>query len=84
MKRNNIYKKMATTEFNFEGNTIIIQCTPEDKIKDIINKLIAKLETKKKEELYFLYGLDENLTFIKQANENDKKRNTMSIIVNKK
>ena len=78
---------MATIEFNFEGNTIIIQCSPEEKIKYIINKLIAKLENKKKEELYFLYGggiVDENLTFIEQANENDKKRNKMSIIMNKK
>ena len=78
---------MASIEFNFEGNIIIIQCSPEEKIKDIINKLIAKLENKKKEELYFLYGggmLDENLTFNEQANENDKKRNKMSIIVNKK
>ena len=78
---------MSTIEFNFEGNLITIQCTPEEKMGEIIKRLITKLGNKKKEELYFLYGggmLDENLTFIKQANENDKKRNTMSIIVNKK
>ena len=78
---------MATIEFNFEGNTIIIQCSPEEKIKDIKKKLIAKLENKKEEELYFLYDggiVDENLTFNEQANKNDKKRNKMLIIVNKK
>ena len=35
---------MATIEFIFEENTIIIQCSPEEKIKDIKKKLIAKLE----------------------------------------
>ena len=82
-----IYKKMSTIEFNFEGNLITIQCTPEEKMGEIIKRLITKLGNKKKEELYFLYGggmLDENLTFNEQANENDKKRNIMSIIVNKK
>ena len=39
----------------------------------------------KKEDLYFIYGggmLKEDTTFKDQANENDKKRNKMSIIVN--
>ena len=77
---------MTTIEFNFEGNPLIIQCTPEEKISNIIERLATKLD-KKKEDLFFIYNgkmIEDNLTFIEQANENDKKRNKMSILVNKK
>ena len=58
----------------------------EEKISNIIERLATKLN-KKKEDLFFIYNgkmIEDNLTFIEQANENDKKRNKMSILVNKK
>ena len=40
-------------KFCFEGKTVIIQCTPKEKMKDIINRLITKLVTEKKEDYIF-------------------------------
>ena len=75
---------MATIEFNFQGNSTIIQCNPEEKMKKIIDKLLMKLGGKNKEELTFLYNgqiVDENLTFNEQASEMDKRKSKMSILV---
>ena len=33
--------------FNFEGNDISIQCSKEDKIKDICQKYVTKIESNK-------------------------------------
>ena len=35
----------AKVVFNFEGAELVIQCTPEDKIRDICQKYSAKIET---------------------------------------
>ena len=77
---------MSEIEFNYEGTSIIIQCKPEEKLEAIIKRFIIKAG-KKKDELIFIYGggfINENLTFNEQANEMDKTRNKMSILVNKK
>ena len=77
---------MSEIEFIFEGTFIIIQCKSEEKFEEIIKRFIIKAG-KKKDELIFIYGggfIDENLTFNEQANETDKSRNKMSIIVSKK
>ena len=77
---------MSQAEFNYEGTILNIQCNPEEKMEDIINRFIIKIG-KKKEELYFLYSgniIKEDLTYNNQVNENDKKRNKMSILVNNK
>ena len=77
---------MSEIQFNYAGNSINIQCNSDEKIEEIINKFIIKVG-KKKENLYFIYSggiLNEELTFDTQANENDKKRNTMSVLVNEK
>ena len=77
---------MSEIQFNYAGNSINIQCNSDEKIEEIINKFISKVG-KKKENLYFIYSggiLNEELTFDTQANENDKKRNTMSVLVNEK
>jgi len=77
---------MALVEFNFEGRELNIQCTLDEKFKEIIKRFTLKLG-EKKEDLYFIYGggtLKENLTFNEQANENDKERKKISILVNKK
>ena len=77
---------MSEIEFIFEGTFIIIQCKSEEKFEEIIKRFTIKAG-KKKDELVFIYGggfIDENLTFKEQANEMDKSRNKMSIIVSKK
>ncbi len=77
---------MTEIEFIFEGTFIIIQCKSEEKFEEIIKRFTIKAG-KKKDELIFIYGggfIDENLTFKEQANEMDKSRNKMSIIVSKK
>jgi len=75
---------MAEIEFNYIGSMTIIQCNINDKIKEAINRFITKIG-KKEEDLLFLYGggeINKELTFSEQANEMDKQRNKMSIIVN--
>ena len=74
----------AEAEFNYEGSIIIIQCNPDEKMDEIIQRFTSKVG-QKKEELDFMYGgglINDNLTFINQANESDKNRNKMSILVN--
>ena len=74
---------MSTIEFNFEGNSTIIQCTPDEKITNIIERLANKLD-KKKENLYFIYNggmVKEELTFQELANKSDKESNKMSMLV---
>ena len=78
---------MAEIIFNYKGNTTIIQCNKEDKMKEVFNKFALKTQTDKNL-IYFIYGgninLNEDLTFEELANQNDKLRNKMSIIVNDK
>ena len=77
---------MSQAEFNYEGTILNIQCNPEEKMEDIINRFTAKIG-KKKEEVYFIYSggiIKEELTYNTQINENDRKRNKMSIWVNNK
>lgn len=74
---------MSEVEFNYEGTIINIQCTPEEKMEEIIKRFASKVG-KKEQDLYFLYGgniIKGNLTFISQVNESDKKRNKMCILV---
>ena len=76
----------AEAEFNYEGSIIIIQCNPYEKMDEIIQRFTSKVG-KKKEELNFIYGggmINDNLIFFNQANESDKNRNKMSILVNNK
>ena len=77
---------MSEVEFNYEGTTINIQCTHEEKMEEIIKRFASKVG-KKEQDLYFLYGgniIKEDLTFISQVNESDKKRNKMCILVQNK
>ena len=75
---------MAEIKFNFEGINTSIQCDTKDKFKDIIKKFYTKINKKDDANLYYLYNgtkINENLTFIEQANQLDKNRNTMDVIV---
>lgn len=76
---------MTEVEFDYEGRKLIIQCNPEEKMEDILNRFVSK-EGKNKEEFYFMYGgsiVKEELTFENTANKLDKERNKMSILVNR-
>ena len=74
---------MAEVLFNYEGNWTTIQCNTNDKIRDIKSKFLLKIG-KKDTNLYYLYNgnqLKDELTFNEQANDLDKKRKKMNIIV---
>ena len=74
---------MSTIEFNVEVNSTIIQCTPDEKITNLIERLANKLD-KKNENLYFVYNggmVKEELTFQELANKSDKESNKMSMLV---
>ena len=77
---------MTQVDFNYKGTNIIIQCTPNEKFKKIIDIYIIKSGIKEKD-LYFIYNgtiLNENLTYNELANESDKNRKMMSVLVYKK
>ena len=70
--------------FTFEGVEITIQCTPEDIIRDICQKLSIKIKTNVNL-LVFLYGglpMNMNLKFKEQANSLDRSNNVMRVLVN--
>jgi len=78
---------MAEVIFNYEGAEIKIQCNINDKMENIIKKFLLKTDNKEtNSNLLYLYGgnnIKQELTFKEQANELDKKRNKMNILVNK-
>ena len=77
---------MASVIFIYEGVQIKVQCSKEDKMKDICNKYISKIDMNINS-LYFLYGgnkIDLELKFKEQANSMDNERNEMNILVYKK
>ena len=60
--------------FNYEGVKTIIQCNINEKMEDIINKFLNKIENKENN-LFYLYNgrqINKELTFNEQANELDK------------
>ena len=76
---------MVEVVFNYDGIDTMIQCNKSDKMSDIIEKFLVKTQ-KKGENLYYLYngsGINKDLTFDEQANELDKNRNKMNIVLNR-
>ena len=76
---------MSKVIFIFGGIEVIIQCTKEEKMKEICQRYINKIE-KNLNSLIFLYGgkqLNFNLSFKEQANGLDKERNEMKVLVYK-
>ena len=72
--------------FNFEGINLSIQCSQEDKIKDICQKFAIKIESKINS-LIFLYGgtqMNMELKFKEQANSMDIDNKEMKVLVYKK
>ena len=80
---------MVEVEYYYKGIKTIIQCRLEDKIKDICQKFLNKIN-EDKNNIYFSYNgnagnnFNEELTFQEMMNEEDKKRNKMNILVFKK
>ena len=72
--------------FNFEGIDITIQCSIEDKIKDICQKYATKINSNINS-LLFLYGgnqINMELKFKEQANSMDINNNEMNVLVYKR
>ena len=75
---------MAEIIFTYKGNNINIQCQLKDKIKDIINKFLEKINEKNNTNLYYLYSgflINKELTFNDHANFIDIDRKKMNILV---
>ena len=74
---------MSEIKFNYSGKEIIIHGKAEETMNQYINKFINKSK-EKIENLSFLYNgnkINEAFTFVQQANEIDKSKNEMNIIV---
>ena len=69
---------MAEVIFNYEGNNTTIQCNLNNKMKDIIDKFLIKIDKRKDNyELYYLYDgtcINKDSTFNELAKELDKTR----------
>ena len=69
--------------FNFKQNILIIQCSPEDKMRDICQRYSNKIGIHMNL-LMFLYGgnqLNSELKFKEQANSFDKSNKEMNVLV---
>ena len=77
---------MAEIELNYDSIKTIIQCNTNEKMNDIYNKYLTKIG-KNINDIYFVYDgnkIQENLqeiTFTDLANNIDKKRAKMNILV---
>ena len=72
--------------FNFEGRNLTIQCSLEDKIKDICQKFATKIDSNINS-LIFLYGgnkMNMELKFKEQANSMDIDNKEMKVLVYKR
>ena len=73
---------MNEVEFNYNGTKVIVQCNPNDKMKEIKKKFITKCNIKN--EIFLLYDgntINMELTYNEVANNFDKSRNHMIVIV---
>ena len=76
---------MAEAIFNYEGINTSIQCNENDKMKYIISNFLKKIK-EKGDSFFYLYNgtaINKELSFQEQANDLDKNRKKMNIIVNK-
>ena len=74
---------MSIVSFSFNGNDLEIQCTKDEKLKDIISRFQLKSNIIK-DKVCFLYGgnrINMELSFYEQANKLDLERNKMNILV---
>ena len=75
----------ANIIFTLDGIDLTIQCSLEDKLRDICQKYVTKIESNINS-LFFLYGgikLNMDLKFKEQANSFDRNNNVMKVLVYK-
>ena len=75
---------MATVEFQNNGNKIIVQCNKSDKMKQLFQKFYYKSELNTNSCIFLYNGqniTDNESTFEQLANQEDKNRNKMNILV---
>ena len=75
---------MAEINFNYEGNITSIQCDENEKLEEIIQRFLIKIDNTKNTNLIYLYNgnrINKELKFKEQANEIDKERMKMDILV---
>jgi len=77
---------MSEINFNYEGINTIIQYNENEKIEEIIKRFLIKTDNNKNKNLIYLYNgkeINKELIFKEQANDIDKKRMKMDILVSK-
>ena len=75
---------MSKIIFNYDGKEVTIQCSFDEKMKDIFQKFCSK-EDIDITKIYFVYNgsiIDEEINCNQLINEEDKNRNMMNILVN--
>ena len=75
---------MSQVEFSYNGITTLIHCNQNEKMKEILQRFCSKTEIDINS-VYFLYSsiqINKELSFIECANNEDKQRNKMNILVN--
>ena len=76
---------MTKIEFVYQGVNTLIQCNPNEQMKNVIEKFITKAEIKNPNSIYFLYKGDKfnnDLKVESMIKEDDKKANKIKILVN--
>ena len=77
---------MCQVEFQYDGKSTIIQCNENEKMSEICNKFILKIQVDKNN-IYFSYNgkagneFNEELTYSQMINPIDKERKYMIILV---
>ena len=74
---------MAEVVFNFNGQKTIIQCNKDEKMENICKRFVSKVN-ESIDTVLFLYGgqsINSSLNFEEHAQNEDKKRNKMDILV---
>ena len=74
---------MAEAIFSYEGINTTVQCNLNDRMKDIIANFLNKIN-EKGDNFFYLYNgteINKELPFNEQANDFDKNRRKMNIIV---
>ena len=75
---------MAEIEFNYKGEKILIKSDIDEKMGNIFSNFVSKNNVNLKK-VYFLYSgkkISSELTFSQTANQFDKRRNKMVVLVN--
>ena len=77
---------MAAVNFNYQGIITIIQCDENEKLEKIIQRFLIKIDYTKNTDLLYLYNgniINKELKFKEQANELDKEKKKINILVTK-